>query len=282
MSRTPWSREEVEATVASYFRMLESGLRGESFNKSALRRELLPLLRGRTNSGVERKHQNISAVLRQERIPYISGYKPLGNYQALLREVALEQLAARPDLQALIAAAIQVVPEVPTFDDILRVLVQPPAPRAGLDRRPPGARSPTARPSPDYVLMEASNRALGLAGETFVVRLEQARLEAAGKGRLAAQVCHVSVEQGDGLGYDVLSYDPDSRERLIEVKTTRFGEYTPFHVTANELQVSRTEAPRYHLYRLFAFGPEARLFTVPGALDQSFRLEAESWMARVG
>jgi hypothetical protein len=186
MSRTPWSREEVEATVASYFRMLESGLRGESFNKSALRRELLPLLRGRTNSGVERKHQNISAVLRQERIPYISGYKPLGNYQALLREVALEQLAARPDLQALIAAAIQVVPEVPTFDDILRVLVQPPAPRAGLDRRPPGTRPATARPSPDYVMMEAANRALGLAGETFVVRLEQARLEAAGKGRLAA------------------------------------------------------------------------------------------------
>jgi hypothetical protein len=73
------------------------------------------------------------------------------------------------------------------------------------------------------------------------LKWHRARLEVAGHGRLAAQVSHISVERGDGLGYDILSFEPDSRERLIEVKTTRFGEYTPFYVSANELEVSRQE-----------------------------------------
>ncbi|MBW3554818.1 MAG: hypothetical protein KY466_15000 [Gemmatimonadetes bacterium] len=45
-----WSREEVEATAASYFAMLEHGLRGESFNKAEHRRALLPLLDGQAFS----------------------------------------------------------------------------------------------------------------------------------------------------------------------------------------------------------------------------------------
>lgn len=43
-----WSRVEVEATVASYFRMLELELQGRTFNKSEYRRELLELLKNRT------------------------------------------------------------------------------------------------------------------------------------------------------------------------------------------------------------------------------------------
>jgi hypothetical protein len=64
-----WSRDEVEATVASYFEMLEAGLRGEAVNKTAYRNALLPLLRGRSAGAVERKHQNISAILIEERVP---------------------------------------------------------------------------------------------------------------------------------------------------------------------------------------------------------------------
>ncbi|MGH7503945.1 MAG: DUF3883 domain-containing protein [Longimicrobiales bacterium] len=261
--------------------MLELGLRGYSFSKTEHRNALIPLLDDRSHGAVERKHQNISAILIEEKVPYISGYKPLGNYQRLLRDAVLEQLAVRVETRALIEAEVRRVPDVPTVDDILSILRAPPRPRPGMERRP-GRDVVVPRSPVDYLLMEARNTALGLAGEKFVMDLEQARLEASGHGGLAAQVAHVSVERGDGLGFDILSFDEDTRERLIEVKTTRFGEYTPFYVSRNELDVSMKSAEQYHLYRVYSFGPRPEIYTVAGALHERFSLEASNYLARVG
>lgn len=276
-----WSRIEVEATVASYFNMLELGLTGRAFSKTEHRRALLPLLNNRSEGAVERKHQNISAILIEERVPYITGYKPLGNYQGMLREVVVEQLGARARTRAIIEAEVERVPALPTLDNLLDTLTPVPMARPGMDGPPRPRRRGAARAPADYLLLEARNRQLGLAGEQFVVNLERARLELAGASRLAAQVRHVSVERGDGLGYDVLSYDEDSRERLIEVKTTKFGEYTPFYVSVNEVEVSREERERYHLYRVHSFGPKPRLFTLEGALDEVVSLKPSSFVARL-
>jgi hypothetical protein len=60
-----WSREEVEATVASYFAMLERELRGEPYNKSEHRRALKPLLAGRSDPAIELKHYKLSRSSRQ-------------------------------------------------------------------------------------------------------------------------------------------------------------------------------------------------------------------------
>jgi uncharacterized protein DUF3883 len=276
-----WSREEVEATVASYFEMLEAGLRGEDVNKTEYRNALLPLLVARTGGAIERKHQNISAILIEVNTPYISGYQPLGNYQGLLRDVVLDQLIARRHTRALIEAEIERVPSVPTVEDILGSLVGRPAPRPGMSRQP--RKTPRAAPtSPvDYLLVEARNRALGRAGEEFILRFETARLIAAKRERLAAKIDHVAVTQGDGPGFDILSFDDDGRERFVEVKTTKFGEYTPFYVSRNELAVSQRSAPSYHLYRVHSYGADAKLFVVSGALDHEFGLEPTTYLARV-
>jgi hypothetical protein len=61
----------------------------------------------------------------------------------------------------------------------------------------------------------------------------------------------VSQSIGDGLGFDVISFDDiDGSERLIEVKTTGLGKYFPFYVTANELRCSEDVVQRFHLYRV--------------------------------
>ena len=61
--RDSWSREEVEAAVTDYFDMLAKELRGEPFNKAEHNRALQRTLDNRSSGSVERKHQNISAVL---------------------------------------------------------------------------------------------------------------------------------------------------------------------------------------------------------------------------
>jgi hypothetical protein len=55
---------------------------------------------------------------------------------------------------------------------------------------------------------------------------------------------------------------------LIEVKTTNSGMYTPFHVTRKELSVSKERAKEYHLYRVFDWARQPRVFTRAGVLDR--------------
>ena len=47
---SPWSREEVEATVSAYLDMLVRELAGRDYNKRRRRRELQALLNGRTET----------------------------------------------------------------------------------------------------------------------------------------------------------------------------------------------------------------------------------------
>jgi hypothetical protein len=130
--------------------------------------------------------------------------------------------------------------------------------------------------------MEARNSALGQAGEQFVLDFERARLIAGDRPRLADRVEQVSLTRGDFEGFDILSFDVAGKEQLIEVKTTRYGEYTPFYVTRNELDRSREDSDRYHLYRVFGFRKQPKLFTLAGPVDQSCQLDASQYVARVG
>lgn len=274
----PWSKLEVEATVADYFSMLDDELHGRPYNKAEHRRRLMELLDSRSAPAIERKHQNISAILIELGMVYISGYKPLGNYQALLREVVTKRL----DEDQLIADSameqVSAIATLPKVEDILKVMVDPPTPveipvQESRDRPPP-------RRKVNYLKIEAQNRSLGSAGEEFVVRYEIARLIAAGKDSLANKVEQVSETIGDGLGYDVLSFDENGKERLIEVKTTAYGASTPFYVTRNELAVSVEKSDHYHLYRTYSFLTKPRIFWKQGALDSSFSLQPSLFLAR--
>ena len=277
-----WSLAEVEAAVSSYFGMLESELRGEPFNKTERRRQLRALLNSRSDGSVERKHQNISAILNELHIPYVRGYKPLSNYQQLLYEVVVERLAQSPAL----IEAIRMRVENPLATaasqpiNLLDRLVDRPIRPESRPRTSILADAPRARLRTNYLEREARDCRLGLEGEQFVVRFETARLWRAGRKKLANRIEHISQTRGDGEGYDVLSFEETGRERLIEVKTTTFGEYTPFFVSKNEVETSFERADQYFVYRLFDFHDDPKLFVVPGDIAVAFTLDAIQFEAR--
>jgi hypothetical protein len=91
----PWSRDEVDLIVADYFNMLKAELAGRPYSKAEHRRALQPLLGGRSESSIEFKHQNISAVLVGMGLPYIEGYKPAKNYQRAVLPQAIEDYLIR-------------------------------------------------------------------------------------------------------------------------------------------------------------------------------------------
>ena len=279
-----WSRTEVEATVADYFDMFVLELRGEAYNKTEHRRRLRERLDQRSDGSVEFKHRNITAALHDLDLPGIVGYKAATNYQDLLVEVVKEQVLGTPGLLALLREEVEKeAPPTRTVDDILSRLVDAPVRERNEHYRAVRERdeAPPAIPVvPNYLLREARNASLGAAGEEFVLNFERARLRAKGRNRLAGKIEQVSRTRGDHEGYDVLSFESDGRERLIEVKTTAFGRSTPFFVSANQVRQSQRLSDRYHVYRLFRFRKDPHLFKLSGAIAQTCDLEPREYRAR--
>ncbi len=114
-----------------------------------------------------------------------------------------------------------------------------------------------------------------------MLRYEQERLSRAGQERLAGKILHISATESDSLGFDILSFEANGRERLIEVKTTRFGSFTPFFASRNEVDVSAQRQNDYQLYRLYKFSEQPKLFVLPGSLRHSCHLDPVAYSARV-
>lgn len=104
----------------------------------------------------------------------------------------------------------------------------------------------------NYIEKEKSQQALGNAGEEFVYQYEREKVK---KLKLSKekQVERKSVTKGDGLGYDILSYDEHGNEMFIEVKTTTGAETGTIFITANELEMSEQYPDQYYLYRVYNF-----------------------------
>jgi len=272
-----WTRHEVEATVAAYRHMLQLELSGQSYNKSAHRRALLPKLNNRSDRAVDSKHQNISAILKILGFPWIPGYKPYGHFQKLLFEVVESQIASNKIIDEVALTATSLPASSPLIENFSGVLVAPPK----FDHKAKEPSPPLYFSSPnkrDYLEREARNISLGRSGEEFVLNFEHFRLYQLGQRKLADKVDHVSVSKGDGLGYDILSFDVDGRERFIEVKTTAFAKETPFFISRREIQFAKSNEEQFHLYRLYDFRKSPKLFDLVGSVGKHCAVNPVSYI----
>lgn len=261
--------------------MLLHEMRHEDFNKAERNRALQKLLPSRSRGSIEFKHANISAVMIELGYPYVDGYKPRSNFQGLLREVVERHVYSKPELAKAVAAVVERPAARPGgITDLLAIQVAPPTPvRKRMDtlgEDPPRVRIATRR---NYLELEVRNQSLGKAGEELALEFEHERLWRAGHKDLADRIEHVSDSKGDGLGFDILSFETDGRERLVEVKTTRFGAMTPFFASKNEVETSDERAAEYHVYRLFDFGRSTRLFMLQGSIHRTCELEPVQFRA---
>lgn len=277
-----WSRTENEAIVAEYLKMLEMELAGVPFVKAEYNRAVQEMT-GRGRRAVEDKFMNLSAILVGQGFAYIDGYKPLPNYQLDLADVVIDRLTTSQELAELMRRAVEApAAPAPAREDLLGRLVDPPSSHDG-DRSRISEREPRAVPARlgvNWLEVESRNRSLGASGEEFVLEYERARLRNVGKASLSDRVEHVSRSQGDGLGFDVRSFERNGTDRLIEVKTTAFGKETPFFLSRNEVAVSDRHQDRYHLYRLFKFREDPRMYAIRGAMAKVCEMDPVQYLAR--
>jgi len=131
----------------------------------------------------------------------------------------------------------------------------------------------------DPAARDHRNRALGQWGEHHVFHHERAFLIAHDRPDLARKIEWTSQERGDGAGYDIRSFDPAGRERLIEVKATRGGPATDFFLTRTEREVSAERPDAWRLYRLHDLAAAPALFQLKPPLEAAVTLTAETWRA---
>lgn len=277
-----WSQIECDLIVKDYLAMLFVEMQGEKYNKTEHRRKLSAQLNNRTESSVEFKHQNISAVLIKHGYPYITGYKPAFNYQQLLKETVLAYLKADAEkIEIETDKLIESETAIPEQVDWKRILTEPPEliTQSTYKDALNTAREFIPRLY-NYGEREARNRKLGICGEELVLKYEQQRLMQAGRRDLANEIEWTSKEKGDGAGYDIRSFDETCEaERFIEVKTTNLGKYQPFLISDNEVAFSDEHANQYALYRVFQMKADPRIFTLYGRIGQHVDLLPKVYQA---
>ena len=152
---------------------------------------------GRTRGSVEYKHENISAVLNELGLPWLPGYVPHSNYQKALLDAIERYLTQHPAHSRACPAPPKATTRLPS------VFVDPPI-RTADEPIPDRLRYLVRKFDP--VERDLRNRSPGKAGESFVVDLERRQLTEADHPDLARKVRWVSDEDGDGAGYDILSF----------------------------------------------------------------------------
>jgi hypothetical protein len=262
---------EISAVVDSYFRMLASERAGLPYSKAENRRRLMTTVH-RSQGSIERKLQNIPAVLDVLGAQWINGYKPLAHYQDALVAAVERGVRHQPDF---------LYPPSPDTQPLAlheeATFVSPP-PIVDVDKMPtPAIRQLVGKFDPAE--RDARNRDLGKAGEKFVVEFERDRLRRAGREDLADDVRWVSDLDGDGFGYDVRSFEPDGQERLLEIKTTCGHERTAFWLTRREVDVAAERSEIYRIRRVFHFRNRAQMFEIAPPLESSLFMQPATFTA---
>jgi hypothetical protein len=266
-----WSASEVSLCVATYLELLARQIAGQHFNKAAVYRRLSAET-GRTEKSIEYKFQNVSAVLDELGFDWITGLAPLRNYQKLLANAVGEHE------EQLLSLSVLNTGERSGFSDAASLYFEPAPERATAENALPEFMTELIRKF-DPVERDMRNRSLGEAGEELIFGFETRFLQSIGRDDLARNIRWVSKLDGDGAGYDILSFTDRGDEKHIEVKTTVGGNRTPFFVSRNEHRHAIKFADQFRLVRVFDFRKSPRAFELAGQLENYVRLSTETYRA---
>lgn len=137
----------------------------------------------------------------------------------------------------------------------------------------------------NYARRHKNLKKIGDIGELLAIEVERKRLIEEGRPDLADRIEHVARTIGDGLGFDILSFErigTDYCEKYIEVKSTTGGKNKPFDITANEVEVSEEKGQQYCIYRFYglsSIAKEIHFYECRGSIKDNFALEATAFKA---
>lgn len=137
----------------------------------------------------------------------------------------------------------------------------------------------------NYDKRSKRNKSKGDIGEEAIILLEKNKLIGLGRKDLSEKVEWVAKSKGDGLGYDIISWNIENEEWkkiYIEVKTTEGDINTPFDISDTEVRVSERLAENYYIYRIFGIEKitcKINFYIIKGSIKNNFDLIPTSYKA---
>ena len=135
----------------------------------------------------------------------------------------------------------------------------------------------------DYIKENSVKLENGYMAEQLVYNAEKERLISLHHEDLANKIRWISREDGDGAGYDILSYDIINgvpKEIFIEVKSTTGELNEDFDISKRELDFAREKGESYKIYRVArsnTSSPICHIFET--FIDEQFNFEPVSYKA---
>lgn len=135
----------------------------------------------------------------------------------------------------------------------------------------------------DFNKINEAKTDFGRKCEEIIYEYEKQRLIREGREDKANEVIWASKEIGDGLGYDIESFENQNgtyEKIYIEVKGTDKKDTEPFDVTINEILVSEKYKEKYYIYRIAKANTKNPVFyKVKGSISENFELTAVKFKA---
>lgn len=103
----------------------------------------------------------------------------------------------------------------------------------------------------DWENINKTRQITGMKGEEIALEMEKIYLKSINRNDLSEKVKHVSKEDGDGYGYDILSFLPDGSEKYIEVKSTIQSNTNSFNISRNELNFMKDNKNNTYIYKIY-------------------------------
>jgi len=121
----------------------------------------------------------------------------------------------------------------------------------------------------DFDALNAKKKTVGTFGEMLVYNDE---VKKTGDFSIKGEVVHASIKEGDGLGYDIRSFNETGEEVFIEVKTTKSDSIDKFYLTPKEIEVAK-DNPNFRLYRVYDLDMSSGTYKVEiYTADELFKL----------
>jgi hypothetical protein len=146
---------------------------------------------------------------------------------------------------------------------------------------PPEKRYITPRKIDNWDEINKKRKETGDKGEEIAIAIERDFLESVNRRDLADKIKHVSLETGDGLGYDILSFWENGKEKYIEVKSTTVNINSPFNISRNELNFLKEHKEDSFIYRILITEKEPEFVAIPSYVVLEGEITATSFLVKV-
>lgn len=107
----------------------------------------------------------------------------------------------------------------------------------------------------EFDKLNLEKKDIGDKGELLVYE-DQIRKVKDFSPELARKIRHVSKKDGDGAGFDILSFGKDGSVNYIEVKSTKGKKETPFYMSVNEYEFYELHKSNFVIARVYEFNTE--------------------------